>query len=445
MWTRRAFSALALAGAAGSTHAATPPRVRRRDEVRAWRLQAETTHPRGREAAADPGWWSLADGLEREADSLDLGTYVARMYRLAAWFRDGHTTFYFSQLHGGPFDLALPMAARAFYDGLYVTQAADEALPVLGGRIVAVNDTPVEAVMRAFADIWPSNNPAWAHHDAGLLFANAGLLHGLGVARGGDDQAIAIQVKGADGSVRSERLKPRAGAKPALAPVTREKSRIETWATTQSGGNWIHPLPEARAVYVAFDDLSVPIGDAMSFSHAVLAAAEEPTVERLILDLRRNGGGNNLLGEPLRHGLERSRLNHPGGLYVLAGPQTFSAAQNFCTRMERETATRFVGEPTGGAPNHYGDAGHFKGAATGLEGGISTLPWFDSNPQDKRVWLAPDIPAPRLWADWIAGRDTALDAALADQASGPANDFTQDRVFPWRRKSQDLEWKPFWR
>jgi hypothetical protein len=43
-------------------------------------------------------------------------------------------------------------------------------------------------------------------------------------------------------------------------------------------------------------------------------------------------------------------LNSPTA--ALTSPQTFSAAMNFATRLERETDALFVGEPTGGAPNH---------------------------------------------------------------------------------------------
>ena len=87
-----------------------------------------------------------------------------------------------------------------------------------------------------------------------------------------------------------------------------------------------------------------------------MAALGRPQVERLIIALRRNGGGDNMLAEPIRHRIQRSRFNRPGGIYVLIAPHTFSAAQNLAVRLERETFATFVGEPTSPPPNFFGDA-----------------------------------------------------------------------------------------
>ena len=172
---------------------------------------------------------------------------------------------------------------------------------------------------------------------------------------------------------------------------------------------------------------------------------EESAPQRLIIDLRRNGGGNNFLFEALRKHVERSRFNRPGGLYVLISPQTFSAAQNATNRLERETFALFVGEPSGGSPNHYGDAQEAASSATGLAAAISTLPWFDGYPMDKRQWVAPDLPSPHLFADWREGLDPALRIAMTHLTNAPADEWSQASTFYFARQSQSVEWRPFWR
>ncbi|MBK6703478.1 MAG: hypothetical protein IPG56_06720 [Caulobacteraceae bacterium] len=139
---------------------------------------------------------------------------------------------------------------------------------------------------------------------------------------------------------------------------------------------------------------------------------ESQASDRLIFDVRRNGGGNNYLPEALRKRILRSRFNRPGGLYVLTSPMTFSAAQNPTSRLERDSFALFVGEPTGGAPNHYGDAQTLRGGVSGLTSMVSTIPWFDSYPQDEREWILPDLPAPVTFADWRSGADRALEIAM---------------------------------
>jgi hypothetical protein len=75
---------------------------------------------------------------------------------------------------------------------------------------------------------------------------------------------------------------------------------------------------------------------------------------------------------------------------------------------------------------------------------VSTIPWFDSYPQDRRMWIMPDLPVPQLFEDWRAGRDRALDVALAHRTASPADFFDNDRIFYFARESQKAAWKPFW-
>ena len=73
---------------------------------------------------------------------------------------------------------------------------------------------------------------------------------------------------------------------------------------------------------------------------------------------------------------------------------------------------------------------------------VSTLRWYDGGPHDKRQWLMPDLPAPSLAADWLAGRDAALEAALTHQAAAPDQFTERSRYF--ERASQQTAWRPFW-
>ena len=440
---RRFVASLGVFGAGGLAAralAAVPAKISRRQEVELYRRFAEATHPRGREAAADPTWRARASKLAAEAERLSYAAYVTRMYALAAWFKDGHTTFFASDLDRGPFSLKTPFAVRAFYEGLFVIAAKDEAAPLLGGKIVSVGGVSAVDLMRRFDAVWPSNNPAWTHHDADILFASAGFLQGLGVLGEANAGRIPVRATLTDGSRVDVVLEPRPGGDKTLAELVRTKTPPELWAADAKSANYVRYLPEKSAAYVAFDDLNVELLD---FTRDVMAAVGRPEVKRLVIDMRRNGGGDSFLAEPLRHELERSRLNVSGDIYMLIGPASFSAAQNVISRMERETFTIFVGEPSGGAPNHYGDGKHFEGAASGLRGQVSTLPWFDSNPTDHRIWTAPDLPAPRLFDDWKAGRDTALKTALDDVAA-PVADDSDDRLYYYNRPSQKRPWTPFW-
>lgn len=449
MWTRRDVAGMLIGMAApvargvgaDGTDARRPGRTH---ELAALQRFAEQTHPRGREAAADADWRARWDAA---ADAAHDGEYVVRVRRALAWFRDGHTTvlpFEFTggvpaPLAGGAFGVELPLRIRAFHDGAYVVAASPAATSLLGGAVESIGGRGVADLMRAVADTWPGN-AAWAHRWAGSVLESPAQLSALGVKFAADGTVEIVAQR--DGVAVRQRVARSAPGAP-LQASPRVPAAYETWRPGAS--NFVHVLGDGCA-YVAIDEMDDVEGKTFeAFTREVFAVLDAPGTRRLVLDLRRNGGGNNYFGEALRKRIGRAPLDRPGGLYVLIGPRTFSAAQNLATRLERETFARFVGEPTGGAPNHYGDARPFVGAATGITAIVSSLPWFDSYPQDARPWIAPDVPVPETFADWRDGRDRALDYARADTTSAPADELDRERIFFFRRASQAREWRPFWR
>lgn len=429
----------ALLPSAGAK-AATPTSVSslRRAEADRLRKYAETTHPRGWEAAADPAWRSGWERLAAEADGLTPEAWVMRLKARLAWFRDGHTTIYMYMVKLPGFDLNLPITASPFFDGLYITAAKAEGAPLLGGRIVRVDGVAIEQVLRAFAAIWPGNNTSGVHHEAGLALKPAVLRGARLTGQAAVSAPVTLEAE-VNGSIVKAVLTPRPDGSDALVPLSRKSWPVETWRP-DAQPNFVHA--EGKVLVIAFDRLSAKRDSILAFVRDSFEAMKAPEIDRVVLDLRRNDGGSNLMGEGLRRHLERSRFNRPGGLYVLTSGKTFSAAQNLTSRIERETWAVFVGEPSGGAPNHYGDAKPFQG--DGFSAYVSTLPWFDSDPLDKRIWTMPDVLVPHRFADWAAGRDAAMEAALSHVDDRTLDDLSEARTMYSNRPSQKAEWKPFW-
>ncbi len=463
--SRRAFAAMVAAAATGSALARpsaqrqgseirtpTPAPGSRASEVLSLRQFAESTSPRGLESAADPRWRNLCNQAQARANGVPDGQYIVDLRRMLAWFNEGHTTvvpFEFlgavpAPLARGVWGMKLPLKARPFYDGLCVVEASGEATALLGARVRRICGVPIDDILSAHLQSWPGENPAWAHNWAGTLLNTPGLLHGLGFVTGLPGAPLQIDAMLPDGMAVSATITPRPSVDVPGVTVKRSTSLPERLRLGAHGsGNFVAPLVDRGAVYVSIDDMADV--EQISFeklSADLLALSRPDTIGRIVIDLRRNGGGDNYLGEPLRRELGRSRFNRPGGLYVLIGPATFSAAQNFANRLERETFATFVGEPTGSAPNLVGDAKFFVGEVTGLTAMVATKRWFDGGPDDKRRWIFPDLLVPMTYADWIAGRDRTLDAALSDLSTVKDDFGLRTRYFD--RQSQQQHWQPYW-
>lgn len=128
--------------------------------------------------------------------------------------------------------------------------------------------------------------------------------------------------------------------------------------------------------------------------------------------MRNNTGGDNTLIRNLLVVLIRSKQNHRGGMYVITGPTTFSAAQNFINRLGNYADIVVVGAPTAENVNFYGDPVGILLPHSHLEAAVSTLWWQDEDPRDRRSASFPELAAADTFSDYVAGKDPVLEVAM---------------------------------
>ncbi|MCA9285651.1 MAG: hypothetical protein KDA22_10570, partial [Phycisphaerales bacterium] len=148
-----------------------------------------------------------------------------------------------------------------------------------------------------------------------------------------------------------------------------------------------------------------------AFASDVLARLDQGDLDRVVIDLRFNGGGNSALLAPLVEGLAaRERWGTPGATMVLIGHGTFSSAQLNAVELKRRVNALLVGQPTGQRPNAYGEIRQFTLPNSGLTLGHSTKR-FVTDPEDRPSTM-PDVPVAVTISDWREGRDPVLAAAI---------------------------------
>ena len=174
---------------------------------------------------------------------------------------------------------------------------------------------------------------------------------------------------------------------------------------------WHEMLPDGKTMYCQLNGIGHGPKTFKKYFEDLFVEVEKPGVERLVLDLRWNGGGNTFLNPPLIEGLIRSsKFRQPGNLFVVIGRNTFSAALNTTDDLERRTTAILVGEPTSSPPNFVGESVEVVLPASRWPISISDLSWQTSFPMDYRVWMTPLLYAPPTAAALRAHRDPALEA-----------------------------------
>jgi C-terminal processing protease CtpA/Prc len=148
----------------------------------------------------------------------------------------------------------------------------------------------------------------------------------------------------------------------------------------------------------------------------LLKTIEAGPTERLIIDLRQNGGGDltkvrmHLIPAVKAH----PRINQKGHLFVIIGRQTYSAAMSNATDFRRETNAILVGEPTGARPNGYQESYRF--VLPNSQFNISCSTRFYQFQDEDTPAVMPDKLIEPSWDAYQAGRDPVLEWILDDSA-----------------------------
>ncbi len=337
---------------------------------------------------------------------------VVALARLVATIGDGHTALRLSEVKGFS---RYPIALERFSDGLFVRTITSDLAFAAGARLLAIEDTPADEAYAAVCPLVSRDNEMGVAAGAPTLLAVPEVLHALEVVARLEHATFTVQLH--DGHVTTLTLNALPEHPKDLIDA-RDAAEAPTplWLR-RPAENWYEHIRETDALYVGYNTVrDTEERPLRLFFDEILELIAATDIDRLILDLRQNHGGNNALNLPLLHGLIRcDRVNRWGGLFALIGRRTFSAAMNLAVDLERHTRVLFVGEPTGASPNHYGENGAVVLPHSDLRVSVATLWWQYSHPLDDRSWIAPDIPARLSAADYAANLDPALEAASRHQ------------------------------
>jgi hypothetical protein len=171
-------------------------------------------------------------------------------------------------------------------------------------------------------------------------------------------------------------------------------------------------LPDIKVLYIEYnrclDDPKLPFSD---FARQVGDFIDSHPTQRVIVDLRSNGGGNSELIEPLIDVLQaRPEVVAHGRLFALMGPATFSSGLIAAYRF-RALHAILVGEPAGQRPNFYGNTAVLQLPNSQLQVQYTRkhLRLVDDSDPDE---YKPDLNVTLSIDDYLHGRDPVLDAAL---------------------------------
>ena len=329
---------------------------------------------------------------------------IVGLMRTVALVGDGHT-----HLDLPPSFPRYPIELHWFGDELRIVAAGAPYHAALGARVSAIGDVPLADLIERTTELVPrEETEGRTRETAAMQLTSPEVLHGLGIIA--DRERAPFVLENSAGQRITVTLSP--------API----GDFSSWR--MAGGNtpplylrrlneswWTEFLPDSQTVYFSFSAYPQE-AEFRERATALARLLDDSHARRLVIDLRRNQGGDlQRFRTFLLPIIEARSINRPGGLFVIIGPGTFSAAGVAALDLRNRAHAILVGAPAGIRPNHYGDSAEFRLPNSGLR--ISYATQFHRFGAATDSEIAPDKRIKPTWEDFRVGRDPFMEWILS--------------------------------
>jgi tetratricopeptide (TPR) repeat protein len=371
---------------------------------------------------------SAVTALHKQIPHLTESEIHVGFVRLIALFKIGHTEMRFkigeNEDSLKPMFHFFPVTINPFSDGLFIQSIDARYKEALGGRLVKIGNCPVEEALKKMHAVISCENEQYFKSNLHYFIRLPEILAALKIAPDADTVVLTYIKNGTAGKVelKAEECPVYAwyDGPPYLpqgwvdACESYNKPASALWMKEPRKIRYFEYLKENKTVYVHHTAVvDRPNDNINDFFEKALQFADSVDVEKFVLDIRLNGGGNNYLNKSvITKIIESKKINRYGHLFVITGRATFSAAQNLTNELEKYTEAIFVGEPTAENVNFWGDIKTEILPISKLNVKLSWLWWQNMDPRDKRQWTAPDLAAAMSFENYKTGYDSAMNIIL---------------------------------
>lgn len=366
--------------------------------------------------------------------------FALEVSRLVAIAHNGHSGANVEgRLHG------LPVGFAWFADGLFVVRADAAHQDLLGTQVERFGSLTVGEARARTSELIPGSS-AWASNQAAVYLRTLEVLHFIGASGRVDSASLSVRL--ASGRTRRVRLEKETAPDPSPAPA---------WmgtvpAATDLPGRWSHVLDDVanrpslyrdvthfdrewprgdRVFYVRSNSIYGTDANRYELNEKLIGVLQVEVAERrprfAIIDLRLNHGGDFFNTVIFASALPRL-IPADGKIFVLVGPDTFSAAIATAAMLKANGGDRvvFVGDTLGDDAEFWSEGPGITLPRSGITvssgvrkhnwsaacAGSADCYWGNVAFGPRGISLDPDIRITPRFSDYAAGRDPVLEAVL---------------------------------
>lgn len=363
---------------------------------------------------------AAVDELYKEIPNLQEHEVKVGLSRMVSLFLYGHTQITFGTVAKRG---VLPVNLYHFNDGVYIEGTTKTHQKVLGAKVVKVGGKSIEEVLALVKPVVPVENDQY-YKAYGLRFLTVpDVLHAQKVIpEVTDTVTLTLEKEGKTFEYAFPKI--------ALKALSRDYNLTipnDTWISIRDAGQtplylkhlkekfyYFEYLENTKTLYVrqssVFNDEKESLAD---FYTRLFAFIDTHTIDKLVYDVRLNGGGNNYNNIPLIKGLmARPQINQKGKFFYIIGRNTFSACQNLTNEIDWYTEAILVGEPTAENVNFYGDNKKVTLPNSKINAYLSFAWWQDFPAWENKYATIPNIAVDISFEQYKTNQDPILDLVL---------------------------------
>jgi len=312
----------------------------------------------------------------------------------------------------------IPLKLYYFGDSLYVVAASQSYTKLLGARVLRIGNISVSDAFKTVVPLLSHDNEMEFIDSAPRYLVCPAILHSLKIIPQKERAVFLLQ------SLNGEKFT--LDLRPVPYSQLQNLEWVNAWEYFAKSSPlylqhpekhyWYIYLKDSKTLYFKYDVCNNQNGQKSIkwFSDEMFSFVDTHPIERFVIDLRDNSGGNYHRSKPIIEGIvNRPSINKKGKLFVIIGRRTYSAALITAIELKRKTEALFVGERSRGKPNGQEDVKHFRLPNSLIEVDYAVkshilIPKLGDNP-----YFPLNIIVKQSARDYFAGRDAVLEKILS--------------------------------